>query len=75
MKHRENHPSNVIEGENKQRIRRYFSPEEKIKIVMEGLKGDSSIAALCRKYNIHRNLLSKWSQDFIEAGEKGLGKK
>jgi transposase len=58
--------------EIKRRTRRIFSAEEKIKIVIEGLRGEDSIAAICRKYNIHQNLYFKWSKDFMEAGKKRL---
>lgn len=58
--------------EIKRRTRRTFSIEEKIKIVLEGIRGEDSIAAICRKYGIHENLYYKWSKDFIEAGKKRL---
>lgn len=58
--------------EIKRRTRRAFSTEEKIKIVLEGIRGEDSIAAICRKYSIHENLYYKWSKDFIEAGKKRL---
>jgi transposase len=58
--------------ELKRRTRRIFSSEEKIKIVLEGLRGEESIAAICRKYAIHQNLYFKWSKDFMEAGKKRL---
>ena len=58
--------------EVKRRTRRSFSSEEKIKIVLEGLRGEDSIAAICRKYAIHQNLYFKWSKDFMEAGKKRL---
>jgi transposase len=53
-------------------IKRVFSSEEKIRIVLEGLRGEESISAICRKYNIHQNLYFKWSKDFMEAGKKRL---
>jgi len=58
--------------EIKRRTRRLFSSEEKIKIVLEGLRGEESIASICRKYSIHQNLYFKWSKDFMEAGKKRL---
>lgn len=58
--------------EIKRRTRRVFSSEEKIRIVLEGLRGEESIASICRKYNIHQNLYFKWSKDFMEAGKKRL---
>ncbi len=58
--------------EIKRRAKRKFSGEEKIKIVMEGLRGEDTIAAICRKYSIHPNVYFKWSKDFIEAGVRRL---
>ena len=58
--------------EIKRRTRRTFSIEEKIKIVLEGLRGEDSIKALCRKYSIHENLFYKWNKEFLEAGKKRL---
>ena len=58
--------------EIKRRTRRVFSSEEKIRIVLEGLRGEESITAICRKYSIHQNLYFKWSKDFMEAGKKRL---
>ena len=58
--------------EIKRRTRRVFSAEEKIKIVLEGLKGEESIAAICRKYGIHTNNYFVWSKEFIEAGKRRL---
>jgi len=58
--------------EIKRRTRRVFSSEEKIKIVLEGLRGEESVAAICRKYGIHENNYYNWSKDFMEAGKKRL---
>jgi transposase len=58
--------------EIKRRTRRVFSSEEKIKIVLEGMRGEDTIASICRKYNIHQNNYFKWSKDFIEAGKRRL---
>lgn len=58
--------------EVKRRTRRTFSSEEKIKIVLEGLRGEDSIAAICRKYSIYEATYFKWSKDFMEAGKKRL---
>lgn len=59
-------------NEVKRRTRRSFSSEEKIKIVVEGIRGEDSVASICRKYSIHPNLYFKWSKDFMEAGKKRL---
>ena len=52
--------------------RRKFSAEEKIRIVLEGLRGEDSIAELCRREGINQNLYYRWSKDFLEAGKKRL---
>jgi len=52
--------------------RRKFSTEEKIRIVLDGLRGESSVAELCRREGINPNLYYRWSKDFLEAGRKRL---
>ena len=52
--------------------RRHHSAEEKIGIVLEGLRGEVSIAELCRKEGINQNLYYRWSKEFLEAGKKRL---
>ena len=56
----------------KRATRRHFAAEDKIRIVIAGLRGEDSIAELCRKEGIHQNLYYKWSKDFLEAGKKRL---
>ncbi len=56
----------------KRQTRRKFSSEEKIRIVLEGLKGEDSITSICRRESISPNLYYRWSKDFIEAGKKRL---
>ena len=56
----------------KRNICRKFSSEEKIRIVLEGLKGEISISKLCRREGIAANLYYRWSKDFLEAGKKRL---
>ena len=58
--------------EIKRKTRRKFSSEEKMRIVLEGLKGESSIAEICRREGINPNLYYRWSKDFLEAGKKRL---
>ena len=58
--------------EIKRRTRRKFTAEEKIKIVLEAMRGEETIAAVCRKYDIHANNYFKWSKEFIEAGKRRL---
>ncbi len=52
--------------------RRHFSAEDKIRIVLDGLRGEDSIAELCRREGIVQNLYYRWSKDFLEAGKKRL---
>ncbi len=52
--------------------RRQHNAEEKIRIVLEGLRGEYSIAELCRKESIAQSLYYKWSKEFLEAGKKRL---
>lgn len=56
----------------KRRTRRKFNAEEKIRIVLAGLRGEESVAELCRVEGIHQNLYYRWSRDFLEAGKKRL---
>jgi transposase len=52
--------------------RKKYSAEEKVRIVLEGLRGETSIAALCRREGIPTNLYYRWSKDFLEAGKQRL---
>jgi len=52
--------------------RKHYSAEEKIRIVVEGLRGEDSIAELCRREGINQNLYYRWSKEFLEAGKKRL---
>ena len=52
--------------------RRKYSPEERIRIVLEGLRGEDSVAELCRKEGINSNIYYRWSKEFLEAGKKRL---
>ena len=52
--------------------RRKYSAEEKIRIVMEGLRAEERMAELCRKEGINTNVYYRWSKDFLEAGRKRL---
>ena len=56
----------------KRQTRRKFSAEEKITIVLEGLKGEESVATICRREGIAPALYYRWSKDFLEAGKKRL---
>ena len=52
--------------------RRIFTSEQKILIVMEALRAETSIAELCRKYTINESQFYKWNKEFLEAGKKRL---
>jgi len=52
--------------------RRKHNPEEKIRIVLEGLRGEETIAELCRREGVAQSLYYKWSKEFLEAGKKRL---
>ena len=58
--------------EIRRHTRKKYSSEEKIRIVIEGLRGEHSIAELCRREGINANLYYKWSKDFMEAGKSRL---
>jgi transposase len=67
--------SNTTEStvrEIRRKTRKKYSAEEKIRIVLEGLRGEDSIAELCRREGIHANLYYKWSKEFLEAGKQRL---
>ena len=56
----------------KRATRRQYSSEEKIRIVLDGLRGEDSIAELCRREGISQGIYYKWSKDFMEAGKRRL---
>ncbi len=58
--------------EIRRHTRKKYSAEEKIRIVIEGLRGETSVAELCRREGINANLYYKWSKDFLEAGKSRL---
>ena len=58
--------------EIRRKTRRRYSSEEKIRIVLEGLKGEESIAEICRREGISPNLYYNWSKEFLEAGKRRL---
>jgi transposase len=66
------HNPELVVREIRRRTRKKYSTEEKIRIVLEGLKGEDSIAAICRKEGIVPNLYYRWSKDFLEAGKRRL---
>jgi transposase len=72
MSARDNQSPESVVKEIRRNSRRKFSAEEKIRIVLEGLKGEVSISELCRREGIVSNLYYRWSKDFLEAGKKRL---
>jgi transposase len=64
-------PESVVR-EIKRKTRRKFTSEEKIRIVLEGLRGEESIATICRREGINPNLYYRWSKGFLEGGKKRL---
>ena len=64
-------PKSVVR-EIKRKTRRKFNTEERIRIILEGLKGEDSIAAICRREGIAPSLYYKWSKMFLQAGKRRL---
>lgn len=56
----------------RRRTRKKYSAEEKTRIVLEGLRGEESIAELCRRESINQNVYYRWSKEFLEAGKQRL---
>ena len=65
-------PAETLVRDIRRATRRQFSAEEKIRIVLSGLRGEDSIAELCRREGISQNLYYRWSKEFLEAGKKRL---
>src|SRR5258705_5264002 len=65
-------PAEKVVRDIRRATRKHYSAEEKIRIVLEGLRGEDSIAELCRREGIAQNLYYRWSKDFPEAGKKRL---
>jgi len=72
MPRKKKQSSEAAVREIRRRARRRFSAEEKIRIVLEGLRGEDSVAELCRREGIASNLYYRWSKEFLEAGKKRL---
>ena len=72
MRAKQSQSSAVVVKDIRRQTRRRFSSEEKIRIVLEGLKGEASISEVCRREGIVSNLYYRWSKDFLEAGKKRL---
>ena len=65
-------PKDPIVQQIRRNTRRKFSPEEKIRIVLEGLRGNRPVSELCRREGISPAIYYRWSKDFLEAGKNGL---
>jgi len=65
-------PAEKVVKDIRRATRRHFSAEDKIRIVLDGLRGDDSIAELCRREGIAQSLCYTWSKDFMEAGKRRL---
>ena len=58
--------------EIRRKTRKKYFAEDKVRIVLEGLRGEEKIAELCRREGIHQNMYYKWSKEFLEAGKQRL---
>ena len=65
-------PGEKIVKDIKRATRRHYSAEEKIRIVLDGLRGEDSIAELCRREGISQGIYYKWCKDFMEEGKRRL---
>jgi transposase len=65
-------PSERLVKTIRRATRKQYSAEEKIRIVLDGLRGESSIAELCRREGIAEGLYYSWSKEFLEAGKRRL---
>ncbi len=65
-------PAEQVIRDIRRRTRKRYGSEEKIRIVLDGLRGEDSIAELCRREGINQNLYYRWSKEFLEAGKKRL---
>ena len=65
-------PAEQVVKDIRRATRKLHSSEEKIRIVLSGLRGEDSIAELCRKEGIAQSLYCSWSKEFLEAGKRRL---
>ena len=72
MKTESHRSTESVVREIKRKTRRKYNSEEKIRIVLEGLKGEESIAAIWRREGISPNLYYRWSKSFLEGGKRQL---
>ncbi len=64
--------SEKLVKEIRRRTRKKYSSEEEIRIVLEGMRGEESIAELCRREGLNQNVYYRWSKEFLEAGKQRL---
>ena len=64
--------SEKLVKEIRRRTRKKYASEEKIRIVLEGMRGEESIAELCRREGLNQNVYYRWSKEFLEAGKQRL---
>ena len=64
--------SESVERDIRRKTRRQYSAEEKVRVVLEGMRGEESIVEICRREGISSNLYYKWSKAFLDAGKKRL---
>jgi|TARA_B100001964_G_scaffold92578_1_gene103900 transposase len=72
MKPKANQSSESVVREIKRKTRRKFQSDEKIRIILDGLKGEDSIASICRREGISPSVYCKWSKAFLQAGKRKL---
>jgi transposase len=65
-------PSERLVKDIRRATRKHYSAEDKIRVVLDGLRGEESIAALCRREGIAESLYYSWSKEFLEAGKRRL---
>ena len=65
-------PSERLVRDTRRATRQHYSAEDKIRVVLDGLRGEASIAAICRREGIAESLYYSWSKEFLEAGKRRL---
>ena len=65
-------PLDEVQRDIRRQTRRHYLAEDKIRIVLEGLRGEESIAELCRREGIAASMYYGWSKEFLEAGKRRL---
>jgi transposase len=65
-------PAEQVLKDIRRQTRRHYSAEEKIRIVLEGLRGEENISELCRREGIAASMYYGWSKEFLEAGKRRL---